>query len=250
MYVLLGNFSSLEICYNTTTVPQMLVDLATPQGDVISFQACFLQFYFFFSMGTTECFFLSARALDRYLAICHPLRYPSVMSQQFCLLLVASCWVCGFLWFVIPIVLISQLPFRRLNVLDHFLCDPVPLVAVSCVPAPYTERAHYCLSSLLLFSTFLFILASYTMVLKAVMRLPRGAGRRKAFSTCTSHLAVVGLFYGSVMVAYANPAASGSSGKMVTLFYTVVTPLFNPLIYSLRNKEVKEALRRTLLGER
>ncbi|XP_006266629.2 olfactory receptor 11G2-like [Alligator mississippiensis] len=250
MYVLLGNFSFLEICYITTTVPQMLVDLATPQGDVISFQACFLQSYFFFSMGTTECFFLSAMALDRYLAICHPLRYPSLMSQRSCLLLVVSCWVCGFLWFIIPIVLISQLPFHHLNVLDHFLCDPVPLVAVSCAPAPYTEHARYSLSSLLLFSTFLFILASYAMVLKAVMRLPRGAGRRKAFSTCTSHLAVVGLFYGSVMVAYANPAASGSSGKMVTLFYAVVTPLFNPLIYSLRNKEVKEALRRTLLGER
>ncbi|XP_006028260.1 olfactory receptor 11H12-like [Alligator sinensis] len=250
MYVFLGNFSFLEICYITATVPRMIVDLVTPQGDVISFQACFLQFYFFFSMGTTECFFLSAMALDRYLAICHPLRYPSLMSQRSCLFLVASCWVCGFLWFMVPIVLISQLPFCHPSVLDHFLCDPAPLLAVSCVPAPQTERGLYTLSSLIIIATFLFILASYTMVLKAVMRLPWGAGRHKALSTCTSHFAVVGLFYGSVMVTYVNPAASGSSGKMVTLFYVVVTPLFNPLIYSLRNKEVKEALRRTLLGER
>ncbi|XP_006028261.1 olfactory receptor 11H12-like [Alligator sinensis] len=249
MYVLLGNFSFLEICYVTATVPRMLVDLVTPQGDIISFQACFLQFYFFFSMGATECSFLSAMALDRYLAICHPLHYPSLMSQQICLILVASCWVCGFLWFMIPIVLISQLPFCHPNVLDHFVCDPAPLLAVSCALSPQTEHAFYTLSSLIIISTFLFILASYAMVLKAVIRLPQGAGRRKAFCTCTSHLAVVGLFYGSIMVTYVNPAASGSSGKIVTLFYVVVTPLFNPLIYSLRNKEVKEALRKTLLGE-
>ncbi|XP_067386613.1 olfactory receptor 11G2-like [Emydura macquarii macquarii] len=247
MYILLGNFAWLEVGYVTTTVPRMLFDLMNP-GVPISFLDCFVQFYFFFSMGTTECFFLAAMALDRYLAICHPLRYPVLMSPQSSWVLVASCWLLGFLWFMVAIVLISQLSFCGPNTLDHFICDPGPLLAASCTPAPWTQQTFSTTSSLLLFTTVLFILASYGLVIRAVLRLPAGSGRQKAFSTCTSHLAVVGLFYGSVMVSYVNPAASGSSGKVVTLFYTVGTPFLNPLIYSLRNKEMKDALRRTLLG--
>ncbi|XP_019334992.2 olfactory receptor 11H6 [Alligator mississippiensis] len=250
MYVLLGNFSFLETCYVTATVPRMISDLATPQGDVISFHGCFLQFYFFFSMGAAECFSLAAMALDRYLAICHPLHYSSFMSQQPCLVLVASCWFLGFLWFIVPIVLISKVPFCGPNILDHFMCDPVLLLATFCIPAPRTKLSCYVLCCLLIFTTFLFILTSYVMVLREVFRLPEGSGRRKAFSTCTSHLAIVGLFYTSVMATYIIPSAPGSNGKVVTLFYVLVTPLLNPLIYSLRNREMKEALRRTLLGKR
>ncbi|CAM5153553.1 unnamed protein product [Eretmochelys imbricata] len=225
MYILLGNFTWLEICYVTTTLPWMLSDLVSPSVP-ISFQACFLP------------------------AICHPLRYHILISHQLCWALVASCWLCGFLWFVVPTVRISQLSFCGSNTLDHFLFDPAPLVAASCTPAPQTEQACYALSSLIIFVTILFILASYGLVIRAVLWLHAGAGRHKAFSTCTSHLAMVGLFYGSAMVTYVNPAASGSSGKVVTLFYTVGTPLLNPLIYNLRNKEMKEAERRTLLGKR
>uniref|UniRef100_A0A8C3HA27 Olfactory receptor n=1 Tax=Chrysemys picta bellii TaxID=8478 RepID=A0A8C3HA27_CHRPI len=248
MYILLGNFSWLEISYVTTTVPRMLSDLMSP-GVPISFPACFMQFYFFLSMGATECLFLAAMALDRYLAICHPLRYPVLMSPHSCWVLASSCWLIGFLWFIVPVTLISQLSFCGTNTLDHFVCDPAPLLAASCTPAPQAEHSCYALSSLIIFATILFILASYGLVIRAVLRLPAGAGRHKAFSTCSSHLAVVGLFYGSGMVNYVNPAASGASGKVVTLFYTVGTPLLNPLIYSLRNKEMKEALKRTLLGE-
>uniref|UniRef100_A0A8D0G5I6 Olfactory receptor n=1 Tax=Sphenodon punctatus TaxID=8508 RepID=A0A8D0G5I6_SPHPU len=242
MYILLGNFSWLEICYVTTTVPRMLSDLASPHRP-ISFHGCFLQFYFFFSMGATECLFLSAMALDRYLAICHPLRYPMLMSHSFCLMLVASCWVIGFLWFVVPIVMVSQLPFCGPNLLDHFVCDPGPLLAASCAPAPLTKMVLSSTTSLVVFVTLLFIVGSYSAVLRAVVRLPSLAGRHKTFSTCSSHLAVVSLFYGSVMVTYISPDASGGSNKVVTLFYAVVTPLFNPLIYSLRNKEMKLVLR-------
>ncbi|XP_074838834.1 olfactory receptor 11H6-like [Carettochelys insculpta] len=249
MYTLLGNFSWLEICYITATVPRMLSDLVFP-GVPISFHACFLQFYFFFSLGATECLFLAAMGLDRFLAICHPLRYPIFMSPHNCWVLAYSCWITGFLWFIVPIVLISHLPFCIPYTLDHFVCDPGPLLAASCSPAPRTEQVCYALTSLIIFATILFILASYGFVLRAVLRLPTKSRRHKAFSTCTSHLAVVGLFYGSIMVTYVQPAASGSSGKVVTLFYTVGTPLLNPLIYSLRNKEMKEALRRTLLGKR
>ncbi|XP_078234551.1 olfactory receptor 11G2-like [Pogona vitticeps] len=248
MYILLGSFSGLEMCYVTTSSPRMLSDLRSPLPAVISFQGCFLQFYFFFSMGTTESFLLAAMALDRYLAICHPLHYPLLMSPQFCYILAASCWVCGFLWFLVPIVLISQLCFCGPKLLDHFLCDPGPLLASSCSPAPGTELAFYSLSSIAIFGPFLFIVASYTTVLRAVMRLPSVARRKKAFSTCTSHLAVVSLFYGSIMATYVVPEASGGSNKMVTLFYSVVTPLLNPLIYSLRNQEMKAALKRTFFG--
>nr|XP_006110283.1 olfactory receptor 11G2-like [Pelodiscus sinensis] len=227
----------------------MLCDLLHP-GLPISFHACFLQFYFFFSTGATECLFLAAMGLDRYLAICQPLRYPVLMSPPLCWTLVASCWLVGFLWFIAPIGLISRLSFCSPDTLDHFVCDPGPLLAASCSPAHWAGQFCANMASLMLFTTISFILASYGLVLRAVLRLPSGAGRHKAFSTCTSHLVIVGLYYGSVMVNYAIPTASGTSGKVVTLFYTVGTPLLNPLIYSLRNKEMKEALRRTLLGER
>ncbi|XP_067397678.1 olfactory receptor 11G2-like [Emydura macquarii macquarii] len=243
MYILLGNFAWLEVGYITTTVPRMLFDLMNPDVP-ISFHACFMQFYIFFSMGTTECFLLAAMALDRYLAICHPLRYPVLMSPHRSWLLVASCWLTGFLWFIGPVALISQLSFCGPNTLDYFVCDPDPLLAASCAPAPWTEQTYSTMNYLIIFITFLFILSSYGLVIRAVLRLPAGARRHKAFSTCTSHLAIVGLFYGSLL------GDSVTSGKVVTLFYMVGTPFLNPLIYSLRNKEMKEALRRTLLGGR
>ncbi|XP_006111383.2 olfactory receptor 11G2-like [Pelodiscus sinensis] len=248
MYILLGNFSCLEICFVTSTVPRMLCDLLRP-GLPISFHACFLQFYFFFSLGTTDSFFLAAMALDRSLAICQPLRYPILMSPQLCWTMVASCWLMGFLWFIAPIVLISRLSFCSPYTLDHFVCDPVPLLAASCSPDHWVGQFCSNMASLMLFATFLFILASYGLIIRAVLRLPAGAGRHKAFSTCTTHLTIVGLYYGALMVNYVIPTASGGSGKVVTLLYMLWTPLLNPLIYSLRNKEMKEALRRTLLGK-
>ncbi|XP_067401785.1 olfactory receptor 11H6-like [Emydura macquarii macquarii] len=229
MYILLGNFAWVEIVYVTTTVPRMLFDLMNP-GVPISFLDCFVQFYVFFSMGATECFLLSTMALDRYLAICHPLRYPVLMAPQISWVLAAFCWLGGFLWFMMPIVLISQLSFCGPNTLDHFVCNPDPLLAA---PAPWTEQTFSTTTSRIIFGTVLFILTSYGLIFRAVLRLPAGAGWQKAFATCTSHLAVMGLFYGSIMVTYINPAASGNSGKMVTLFYTVGTRFLNPLTYSL-----------------
>ncbi|XP_021551390.1 olfactory receptor 11H6-like [Neomonachus schauinslandi] len=245
MYILLANFSFLEICFITSTVPNMLANLLS-ETSTISFYGCFLQFYFFFSMGTTETFFLSAMAFDRYLAICRPLHYPTVMTVQRCIRIGAGCWVCGFLYFLLPIYLISQLLFCCSKKIDHFLCDPGPLMKLSCVPAPATETICAVYNSVLIFSTFLFITSSYTLVIRAVLRVPSAEGRHKAFSTCGSHLAVVSLFYGSIMVVYVSPTAGNPAGmqKYVTLFYSVLTPLFNPLIYSLRNKEMKAALRK------
>ncbi|XP_049624954.1 olfactory receptor 11G2-like [Suncus etruscus] len=249
MYILLANFSFLEIWYVTSTVPNMLANFLS-DTKVISFSGCFLQFYFFFSLGSTECFFLAIMAFDRYLAICRPLHYPTIMTRRLCTNLVIGCWVLGFLWFLVPIIFISQMSFCGSRIIDHFLCDPGPLLGLTCTKAPIIEMTSSTLSSLLLFIPFLFIMGSYALVLQAVLRVPSAAGRKKAFSTCGSHLAVVSLFYGSVMVMYVSPTSEHDAGmqKTVTLFYSVVTPLINPVIYSLRNKDMKHAMKK-LLGK-
>ncbi|XP_053518817.1 olfactory receptor 11H4-like [Artibeus jamaicensis] len=251
MYFLLGNFAFLEIWYVSSTVPNMLTNILS-KTKVISFSGCFLQFYFFFSLGTTECLFLAIMAYDRYLAICHPLHYPTIMTGKFCGMLVSLCWLIGFLGYPIPVFFISQLPFCASNVIDHFLCDMDPLMALSCAPAPIAEFIFHIQNSLVLSLTILYILRSYTLLLRAVFQVPSAAGRKKAFSTCGSHLAVVSLFYGAVMVMYVSPAYGIPTlmQKILTLVYSVMTPLFNPLIYSLRNKDMKLALRNLLLRMR
>ncbi|XP_037691424.1 olfactory receptor 11G2-like [Choloepus didactylus] len=206
MYILLANVSFLEIWYVTSTVPKVLANFLSVTK-VISFSGCFLQFYFFFSLGCTECFFLAVMAFDRYLAICRPLHYPAIMTGCLCTNLVISCWVLGFLWFLIPIIVISQMSFCGSRIIDHFLCDPGPLLALTCTRTPKIELTSSTLSSLLLFIPFLFIMGSYALVLRAVLRVPSAAGQKKAFSTCGSHLAVVSLFYGSVVVMYVSPAS-------------------------------------------
>ena len=245
MYTLLANFSFLEMCYINTTVPNMLRNFLS-ETKTISFTACFLQFYFFFSVGTTETFLLPLMAFDRYLAICRPLHYPTIMSSCLCMNLVGLCWVTAFLCYPVPIYFITQLPFCGPNTIDHFVCDPGPLLALSCIPAPGIELSCSILSSLIIFITFFFILGSYTLVLRAVLRVPSASGRLKAFSTCGSHLVVVSLFYGTLMVMYICPTSGKPAGiqKIVTLFYSSLTPLVNPLIYSLRNKDMKTALRK------
>ncbi|XP_028729345.1 olfactory receptor 11G2-like, partial [Peromyscus leucopus] len=247
MYLLLANFSFLEIWYVTSTVPNMLANFLS-DTKVISFSGCFLQFYFFFSLGSTECFFLAVMAFDRYLAICRPLHYPALMTGHLCNILVISCWVFGFLWFPIPITIISQMSFCGSRIIDHFLCDPGPLLALSCSRASLMELFWTIIVSLLLFIPFFFIMGSYVLVLRAVFKVPSREGRRKAFSTCGPHMTVVSLFYGSVMVMYVSPTSEHSAGmqKIVTLFYSVVTPLINPVIYSLRNKDMKHAMRKLL----
>ncbi|XP_013221192.2 olfactory receptor 11G2 [Ictidomys tridecemlineatus] len=248
MYILLANFSFLEIWYVTSTVPNMLANFLS-DTKVISFTGCFLQFYFFFSLGSTECFFLAVMAFDRYLAICRPLRYPAIMTRHLCTNLVVSCWILGFLWFLIPIIIISQMSFCGSRTIDHFLCDPGPLLALTCKRALLIELVFSSLSPLPLVIPFLFIMGSYILVLRAVLKVPSAAGKRKAFSTCGSHLAVVSLFYGSVLVMYGSPTSEHEAGmqKIVTLFYSVLTPLLNPVIYSLRNKDMKKALQKFLV---
>ncbi|XP_039077882.1 olfactory receptor 11G2-like [Hyaena hyaena] len=245
MYIFLGNFSLLEICYITTTVPNMLANLLSTSKS-ISFVNCFAQFYFFFSFGCDEGFFLCIMAFDRYLAICRPLHYPRIMTKQVYTGLAIFGWSCGFILFLTPVVLISHLPYCGSNTINHFMCDPVPLMMLSCSEDTTTQFIYSIFNAVFMIGTFLFVLCSYALVIVAVLRMPSAAGKHKAFSTCASHLAVVILFFGSVMVMYVSPGSGHpvQVQKIVTLFYSVITPLCNPLIYSLRNKEMKTALRK------
>ena len=195
----------------------------------------------FFSMGSTECFFLSAMAFDCYSAICHPLYYATIMSGQRCFNLVISCWACGFLCYLVPVILISQLPFCGPNAIDHFVCDSGPLLTLSCAPVPMSKLISCTLSSLNILLSFFFILISCALVLLAVLRLPSASIRHKAFSVCGSHLSMVLLFYRTIMVMHESPGSHHSAlmPKIMTLFYAMITPFFNLLIYSLRNKEMK-----------
>uniref|UniRef100_G3UL17 Olfactory receptor n=1 Tax=Loxodonta africana TaxID=9785 RepID=G3UL17_LOXAF len=247
MYSLLGNFAFLEIWYVSSTVSTMLANILS-KTKVISFSGCSFQFYFFFSLGTAECLFLAVMAYDRYLAICHPLHYPTIMARRICGMLVSLCWLTGFLGYPIQIFFISQLPFCGPNIIDHFLCDMDPLMALSCSPAPTTEFIFYTECSLVLFFTIMYILRSYTLLLRAVFQVPSAAGQWKALSTCGSRLVVVSLFYGTVMVMYVSPTYGVPTliQKTLTLVYSVLTPLCNPLIYSPRNKNMKFALRNIL----
>ncbi|XP_062946152.1 olfactory receptor 11G2-like [Cynocephalus volans] len=246
MYILLANFSFLVICYVNSHVPKLLANLIS-QARSISYAGCLLQFYFFFSMCAAEGLFLSVMSFDRFLAICRPLHYPTIMTHLLCVRLVI-CWAGGFLWLLTPLTLISQVPFCGPNTIDHFLCDLAPLLALSCAPVSGITLTCGIISSLIIFLTFLYILGTYFCILSTVLQVPLGPGRHKLFSTCASHLAVVSLFYGSVMVMYVSPGAGKFHGmqKLVTLFYALATPFFNPLIYNFWNKDMKEALKKLL----
>ncbi|XP_077635129.1 LOW QUALITY PROTEIN: olfactory receptor 11H6-like [Crocuta crocuta] len=240
-----GNFSLLEICYITTTVPNILANLLSTSKS-LSFMNCFAQFYFFFSFGCDEGFFLCIMAFDRYLAICRPLHYPHIMQKQVYTGLAIFGWSCGFILFLTPVVLISHLPYCGPNTINHFMCDPVPLMMLSCSEDTTTQFIYSTFNAVFMIGNFLFVLCSYALVIVAVLRMPSAAGKCKAFSTCASHLAVVILYFGSVMVMYVSPRSGHpvKIQKFITLFYSVTTPLCNPLIYSLRNKEMKTALRK------
>nr|XP_033779184.1 olfactory receptor 11H6-like [Geotrypetes seraphini] len=247
MYIFLGNLSFSEIWFTTSTVPKMLSGLLSKINS-ISFEGCFLQFYFFFSCGATECLLLTVMGYDRYLAICHPLHYTFLMSNYKCCLFAASCWILAFLWASFPVILISTLPFCSPFKIDHFLCDPGPLLELTCEKGYSTEMLITLYISTVIFSTSSCTFISYAFIIQTILKIPSSSGRRKAFSTCASHLIVVSIFFGSVMYMYVRPPGSHplNIDKVITMFYSVVTPLINPIIYSLRNKEVMEVIKKMM----
>ncbi|CAN0394757.1 unnamed protein product [Rangifer tarandus platyrhynchus] len=247
MYFFLTNLSFLDMCYTTSIVPQMLFNLGTSKK-TISYMGCAVQLYFFHIMGGTECLLLAVMSFDRYVAICKPLHYTLIMNQRVCILLVATVWLMGCIVSLGQTNYIFSLDFCGPCEIDHFFCDLPPILALACGDTSHNEAAVFVVATLCISSPFLLIVASYGRILAAVLIMSSPEGRRKALSTCSSHLLVVTLFYGSASVSYLRPKTSHSPGvdKLLALFYTVVTSMLNPIIYSLRNKEVKTALWRTL----
>ncbi|XP_066485717.1 olfactory receptor 2AP1-like [Tiliqua scincoides] len=247
MYFFLGNLSCLEICCSSTIMPRMLASFLS--GDkTISMNGCFAQFYFLGCLAATECYFLAVMSYDRYLAICKLLHYTMFMNGRICVLLTACSWIIGSLPVSILISLVSQLTFCGSNKMNHFFCDFTPLIRLSCNDTRLIERTAFITSSIVTLVPLLITVTSYVCIIKSILRIPSTTGKQKAFSTCSSHLTVVGCFYGSLMIVYVLPDMSSLSNlkKMFSLFYTLLTPLVNPIVYSLRNKEVKEAIKKML----
>ncbi|KAL4837680.1 hypothetical protein H8958_007656 [Nasalis larvatus] len=246
MYIFLVNLSFLEILYTSTVMPKMLEGFL--QEATISVAGCLLQFFIFGSLATAECLLLAVTAYDRYLAICYPLHYPLPMGPRRCMGLVVTTWLSGFMVDGLIVALVAQLRFCGPNHIDQFYCDFMPLVGLACSDPRVAQVTTLILSVFCLTIPFGLILTSYARIVVAVLRVPAGASRRKAFSTCSSHLAIVTTFYGTLMILYVAPSAVHSQhlSKVFSLLYTVVTPLFNPVIYTLRNKVVYQALRKIL----
>ncbi|XP_004869972.1 olfactory receptor 10AG1 [Heterocephalus glaber] len=247
MYFFLGNFSFLEICYVSVTLPRMLMNLAT-QRRTICFVACAAQMCWVLILGAIECFLLAVMAYDRYVAICSPLHYPLVMNHKACTKLVMGSWVSGIPVQVGQTLLVFSLSFCGSNHINHFFCDILPLLQLACGETFVNHLIVYIVAVLFVSLPFLLILISYSKIISTVLKLPSATGQSKAFSTCSSHLAVVVLFFGSAIVTYLRPKSTQSSGtdKVLSVFYTIATPMFNPMIYSLRNKDVIMALRRLI----
>ncbi|XP_008695009.1 olfactory receptor 1F1-like [Ursus maritimus] len=247
MYFFLGNLSFTDICFSSTTVPKMLANhiLGT---QTISFSGCLTQMYFLFELADMDNFLLAVMAYDRFVAICHPLRYSTKMTQQLCALLVAGSWAIASLHALLHTLLMAQLSFCADSAIPHYFCDVTPLLKLSCSDTHLNEMMILTEGSLIMIAPFICILASYVLITCAVLRVPSTKGRWKAFSTCGSHLAVVSLFYGTIIAVYFNPLSSHSSEKdtAATVMYTVVTPMLNPFIYSLRNRDLKGALRKMM----
>ncbi|KAM8972682.1 olfactory receptor 11A1-like [Pelodytes ibericus] len=245
MYIFLTQVSISDMVLITAIVP-MLLSIVLYEGGVMSFAACITQFYFFCSSETLECLLLTAMSYDRYLAICHPLRYNSIMDKECFIKLIIMSWLLGFSLDLTVTVTIAQLRFCGPTIIDHFFCDLGPLLQLSCSDTIIVqmEAILFCVPVLIIPLTV--IIVSYFYIVLTIVKIPSISGRQKAFSTCSSHLAVVSIFYGTLISIYIVPSKdqSLSVSKVLSVLYTVVTPMLNPIIYSLRNKDIKEALKK------
>ncbi|XP_008562193.1 PREDICTED: olfactory receptor 10AG1-like, partial [Galeopterus variegatus] len=247
MYFFLSNFSFLEICYVTVTIPRMLMDLCMQKRN-ISLLACATQMCFVLMLGGTECLLLTVMAYDRYVAICNPLRYSLVMNHRVCTQLVAGSWISGIPVGIRHTYQIFSLPFCGSNRINHFFCDVPPILKLACGDTFVNEISVYVAAVIFLLVPFLFIVVSYGKIICNMMKLSSARGRAKAFSTCSSHLIVVVLFYGAATITYLQPKPhqAEGTGKLISLFYTILIPTLNPIIYTLRNKDIMMALRKLL----
>ncbi|XP_029441819.1 olfactory receptor 5V1-like [Rhinatrema bivittatum] len=247
MYFFLANLSILDISSLTVTVPKLLAILLT-ESNTISFSECILQVFSFQACVAIEFLLLTAMAYDRYVAICNPLRYTIIMNRWFCALLAALSWVTGLIESLPHTIVTSQLSFCDSNVINHFFCDLTALLEISCTDTSVILTMTYIESVFVLFTPFLLTLTSYIFIISTILKIHSAEGKSKAFSTCSSHLTVVLLLYGAIIGVYMQPRSGDAvkSNKLVTALYIITLPLLNPLIYSLRSKELNVALRKAL----
>ncbi|XP_025118251.3 olfactory receptor 2H1-like [Bubalus bubalis] len=245
MYFFLSNLSFLDLCFTTSIVPQMLWNLKGPDK-TISYTGCVIQLYVALGLGSTECVLLTVMAYDRFNAICRPLHYAVIMHPKLLQQLAALAWISGFVESMVQTILVFQLPLCSHHMVDDFMCEEPALIKIACVNTTFLENELSIAIFLYVVIPLGLILASYGCIVRSVLRIKSTEGRRKAFGTCGSHLIVVVLFFGTLASIYIQPKSKYTQNysKFLSLFYTVVTPSLNPLIYTLRNKEVKWALRR------
>nr|XP_027781454.1 olfactory receptor 2B6-like [Marmota flaviventris] len=250
MYFFVSNLSLLDLCYTTSTIPQMLVNLWGPEK-TISYGGCIAQLYIFLALGSTECILLAIMAFDRYAVICKPLHYPIIMNQRRCTHMAAGTWISGFANSLVQSTLTVVAPRCGQRVVDHFFCEVPALLKLACTDTSVNDAELNVLGALLLLVPLTLILGTYVFIARSVMKIRSAESRWKAFNTCASHLLVVSMFYFTAISMYVQPPSSYSRdrGKIMALFYGIVTPTLNPFIYTLRNKDVKAALRRALTKE-
>ncbi|XP_005603442.3 olfactory receptor 6E1 [Equus caballus] len=245
MYYFLRNFAVLEIWFTSVIFPKMLTNILTGYK-TISLPGCFLQSFLYFFLGTTEFFLLAVMSFDRYVAICNPLRYATIMSKRVCVQLVLSSWLAGFLLIIVPSFILFQQPFCGPNIINHFFCDNFPLLELICADTSLIELLGFIVANVNLLGTLSVTAICYGHIFHTILRIPSAKEKQKAFSTCSSHIIVVSLFYGSCIFMYIR-SDKGDQGedrnKVVALLNTVVTPMLNPFIYTLRNKQVKQVFR-------
>ncbi|XP_072653617.1 olfactory receptor 6C74-like [Canis lupus baileyi] len=242
MYFFLRNFSFLEISYTTTCIPKLLVTMAT--GDkTISYNNCITQLFFAFLLGASEFYLLAAMSYDRYVAICKPLHYTTIMSSKICMQLVFCCWLAGFFTIFVPLLLGLNLDFCASHIVDHFYCDTTPLLQISCSDTQLLETMGFISASMTLVVTLIMVIISYTFIALTILKIPSTKQKKKAFSTCSSHMIVISLSYGSCIFMYVKPSVKQriSFSKGIAVLNTSVAPLLNPFIYTLRNQQVKTA---------
>ncbi|KAM9319749.1 olfactory receptor 6N1-like [Gastrophryne carolinensis] len=247
MYFFVSNLSFLDMSYTSVTIPRMLAKFSV-NLDTISYIACLTQMYFFLSLTATECFLLTVMAYDRFIAICSPLHYPTIMTRRLYMTLAMSAWSGGFLAPLSILLLALKLPFCGPNIIHHYYCDHPPLLQLACSDTSFNVVIGSSLSAFIMLISFPLITISYIRIVSAILKISSQAGRKKTFSTCASHFAVVNLYFLPLIFMYIRPTASYSSDvdSLVAMLYTVLTPMMNPFIYSLRNKDIKNAFKRKI----
>ncbi|XP_069819535.1 olfactory receptor 5I1-like [Dendropsophus ebraccatus] len=248
MYFFIKHLAVLDMCYISTIVPKLLAS-SISKYSTISFGGCVIQLFFFLAMAATEATLLAAMSYDRYVAICNPLRYLVIMNKAVCIQLSATSWTIGGVYSTIHTINTFRLNFCRSNVIEHFFCDLPPLLKIACSDTRLNQKMIYGIGAVLILPCFPLTILSYVFIIRTILRIPSATGRRKTFSTCVSHLITVGLFYLTGISVYLRPKVSSTDlhhDKISAVFYTILVPMVNPIVYSLRNRELKQAIKKIL----